>query len=166
MGPRGLESTSVSLLAGGSDNARALESAEKQPSLDSVLDAANISSHQQGQSLLLNLRSFGNGMVRSHGVACFALNAHGQVTSAGMAHMLGVRGLSPEWEACGHLPFMLEVTAHNFHHLSLLIMVQRLPVLERLTFGNLVYTFQVCGACATMPLPLARFIPEEPRSQA
>ncbi|CAJ1327627.1 unnamed protein product [Effrenium voratum] len=46
-----------------------------------------------------------------------------KVTSAGMAHMLGV-------------------TAHNFHHLSLLIMV--------------------CGACATMPLPLARFIPEEP----
>lgn len=44
-----------------------------------------------------------------------------QVTSAGMSHLLGV-------------------TAHNFHHLSLLIIL--------------------CGACATLPLPLAQFIPE------
>ena len=43
-----------------------------------------------------------------------------QVTSAGMSHLLGV-------------------TAHNFHHLSLLIIL--------------------CGACATLPLPLAQFIP-------
>ena len=48
--------------------------------------------------------------------------AMNKVTSAGMSHLLGV-------------------TAHNFHHLSFLIVV--------------------CGACATLPLPLAKFIPED-----
>ena len=52
---------------------------------------------------------------------CFWEFSSLQVTSAGMSHLLGV-------------------TAHNFHHLSLLIIL--------------------CGACATLPLPLAQFIPD------
>ena len=52
--------------------------------------------------------------------------AMNKVTSAGMSHLLGV-------------------TAHNFHHLSLLIMV--------------------CGACATLPLPLAKYIPEDTEAE-